>query len=511
MEGAAAAAVMSGVRMRPRAACPPWSRVCAAVAFLTLLCGLPSAVAQAAPAAEPSAANLPVVSRPWKGDFDAMVKRRIIRVLVPFSKTFYYVERGRPRGITYDVFTAFDAEVNKRFQNKPTQKLHVVFLPVGRDELIPKLVNGYGDVIFADLTITPERQKVADFSEPMYGGIKEIVVTAPGQAEITSVDQLAGKEVFIRKSASYFEHLTGLNARFAAEGRAPVRIREAPDELESEDILEMVNAGLVKATVVDRYKALMWSRVYTKLQWQNGAVVHDGGEDAFMFRKDSPQLKAVLDRFVAANREGTQFGNSVVNRYVKDAKFVKNAAGDDERKRFGDVVTLFRQYGKTYDLDYLLMLAQGFQESTLDQNAKSHVGAIGIMQIMPATGKELNVGDIHVLDNNVHAGVKYMRFMMDRYFKDEPMTRLDKALFTFAAYNAGPGRVAQLRRDAAKRGLDPNRWFNNVELVAADKIGAETVTYVANIFKYYTAYRLIETEDKEHDRVREQLQKAKPS
>jgi membrane-bound lytic murein transglycosylase MltF len=432
-----AAAVMRLHRMAIHAAHVALSRVWAAAVLVALVVGLAPAFTHAAPAAEPSAANLPVVSRPWKGDFDAMVKRLVIRVLVPYSKTFYYVERGRTRGITYDVFTAFESEVNKPFQKQPTRKLHVVYLPVSRDELIPKLVDGYGDVIFADLTTTPERRKVVDFSDPMYSGIKEIVVTAPGQLEIATVDQLAGKEVFIRKSSSYFEHLTSLNARFASDGKAPVRIREAPAELESEDILEMVNAGLVKATVVDRYKALMWSRVYTKLQWQNGAVVHDGGEDAFMFRKDSPQLKAALDRFVAANREGTQFGNSVVNRYVKDAKFVKNAVGDDERKRFGDVVRLFRQYGDVYDVDYLLMLAQGFQESTLDQNAKSHVGAIGIMQIMPATGKELNVGDIHVLDNNVHAGVKYMRFMMDRYFKDEPMTRLDKALFTFAAYNAG--------------------------------------------------------------------------
>lgn len=486
------------------------SRVIAATALLALLSGPAPAIAQKAPAAGQALPNLPVLSRPWKGDFDEMVKRRVIRVLVPFSKTFYYVERGRARGITYDIFTAFDADLNKRL-GKKTLKVYVVYLPVSRDELIPKLLDGYGDVVFADLTTTPERRKLVDFSDPMYSGIKEIVVTAPGQPEITTVEQLAGKEVFIRKSSSYFERLTALNARFKAEGKALLRIVDAPEELESEDILEMVNAGLVKATVVDRYKALMWSRVYTKLQWQNGAVVHDGGEDAFMFRKDSPQLKAALDRFVAANREGTLFGNSVVNRYIKDAKFVKNAAGDDERKRFGEVVTLFRKYGDQYDIDYLLMLAQGFQESTLDMSAKSHVGAIGIMQIMPATGKELNVGDIHVTENNVHGGVKYMRFMMDQYFKNEPMTRLDKGLFTFAAYNAGPGRIAQLRREAAKRGLDPNRWFNNVELVAADKIGPETVTYVANIYKYYTAYRLIEAENQERDRVREQLQKAKPS
>src|SRR4030095_1076745 len=154
---------------------------------------------------------------------------------------------------------------------------------------------------------------------------------------------------------------------------------------------------------------------------------------------------------------------------------------------------------------YLPLMAQGFRESGLDQNAKSHVGAIGVMQIMPATGKDLKVGDIHELENNVHGGVKYMRFMIDQYYKNEPMTPLNKGLFAFAAYNCGPGRVAQLRKEAAKRGLDPNRWFRNVELVAADKIGPETVTYVSNIYKYYTAYKLIEQQDAERKKAREAL------
>ena len=161
------------------------------------------------------------------------------------------------------------------------------------------------------------------------------------------------------------------------------------------------------------------------------------------------------------------------------------------------MVELFRKYGDRYDMDHLLMMAQSFQESQLDHSARSHVGAIGIMQIMPATGKELKVGDIKVLDNNVNGGVKYMRFMIDQYYAKEPMTPLNKGLFAFAAYNAGPGRVAQLRKEAAKRGLDPNRWFRNVELVAAEKIGGETVTYVSNIYKYYTTYKLIEAQEAE--------------
>jgi membrane-bound lytic murein transglycosylase MltF len=467
-----------------------------------------AALAQTPPTARPGsdARGLQVGTRQWKGDFEAMKKRRIIRALVPYSKTFYYVEQGRPRGISYEVFKAFEDDLNKKLKSK-TLKVRVIFLPVGRDELISRLTDGWGDVIFADLTITPERQKVVDFSTPMYTGIKEIVVTGPGGPQIGSLDDLSGKEVFIRKNTSYHEHIQELNRRLAAAGRAQVKVREAPDDLEAEDILEMVNAGLVGATVVDRYKAVMWARVFKSLELHNDAPVHDGAENAFMIRKDSPQLKAALDEFVTKHRQGTTFGNSIVNRYVKDPKFAKNAVGDDERKRFGATVDLFRKYGSQYELDYLLMMAQAFQESGLDQNAKSAVGAIGIMQVMPATGKDLKVGDITQLEPNIHGGVKYVRFMIDQFYKDEPMTPLNKGLFAFASYNAGPGRVAQLRREATKRGLDPNRWFNNVELVAADKIGSETVNYVSNIYKYYTAYKLLMVQDEERRRARESVQK----
>jgi membrane-bound lytic murein transglycosylase MltF len=449
--------------------------------------------------------KLQVGTRQWKGDFDGMKKRRIIRVLVPYSKTFYYVEKGRQRGISYEVFQALEDDLNKKIKSKKSIKMHVIYLPVGRDEIISRLVDGWGDVVFADLTITPERQKLVDFSTPMYSNIKEVVVTGPGGPQIDSLDDLSGKEVFIRKSTSYYEHLEEMNQKLAASGKAPVKIREAPEDLEAEDILEMVNSGLIGMTVVDRYKAVMWNRVFKDLNLHWDVILHDGAENAFMIRKGSPQFKAVLDDFVKRHGQGTTFGNSIIARYVRDPKFVKNALGDDERKRFGSTVDLFRKYGDRYDMDYLLMMAQGFQESGLDQNAKSSVGAIGVMQIMPATGKDLGVGDITKLEPNINGGVKYIRFMIDQFYKDEPMTPLNKGLFAFASYNAGPGRIAQLRREAAKRGLDPNRWFNNVELVAADRIGSETVNYVSNIYKYYTAYKLLVEQDEERKKARESV------
>jgi membrane-bound lytic murein transglycosylase MltF len=192
----------------------------------------------------------------------------------------------------------------------------------------------------------------------------------------------------------------------------------------------------------------------------------------------------------------------IFRRYLLNTQYVKGTQAADER--FRAVVAMFRKYGGQYNLDWMLMAAQGYQESRLDQNARSHVGAIGVMQVMPATGQELAVGDITKIDPNIHAGVKYIRFMIDKYFANEPMTDLDKGLFAFASYNAGPGRIRQLRREAARRGLDPNVWFNNVERIAAERIGRETVTYVSNIYKYYVAYLLIQGEYMQRQELKRQ-------
>jgi membrane-bound lytic murein transglycosylase MltF len=211
-------------------------------------------------------------------------------------------------------------------------------------------------------------------------------------------------------------------------------------------------------------------------------------------RKKSPLLAAELNAFLAKYGLGTAFGNVVEKRYLASTTLAKQATSEAERKKFEQMVQFFRKYSEQYQLDYLLMAAQGYQESGLDQSVKSRVGAVGIMQVMPATGKELGVGDITKVEPNIHAGVKYIRFMIDQYFKDEPMDNLNKGLFAFASYNAGPARVRQLRKEAEKRGLDPNVWFGNVEQIASERIGRETVTYVSNIYKYYVAYRLMAEE-----------------
>ena len=360
-------------------------------------------------------------------------------------------------------------------------------------------------VVAAMVTIRPEAEALAAFSVPTRSNVSEVVVTGPGAPPIASVDDLAGQEVFIRKGSVYDETITRLNEQFRARGKPPVVIDEAPEVLEDDDVLEMVNAGLVKITIVDDYLADFWSMVFTDLKVHSDVAVRSDGKLGVAFRKENPKIRQYINTWISKQEKNSAFRNTVERRYLQNVKYAKNAASETERRKLVTVIELFKKYGAQYDLDFLLMAAQGYQESTLDQRVKSPVGAIGVMQVMPATGRELKVGDITQLEPNIHAGVKYMRFMMDQYFKDEPMDRLNKGLMTFAAYNAGPGRVRQLRREAAKRGLDPNVWFGNVERVASERIGRETVTYVSNIYKYYVAYRLSMKQIEQQAAAKEQV------
>lgn len=442
------------------------------------------------------AINMDHIMQPQKGDLPDMINRRAIRVLTTYSKTFFFIDKGTQRGATHDLFIALEKDLNNQLakEKKLKQKhlkVRIVFIPVTRDNLFKALNEGKGDIAAANLTITSSRQEQVAFTTPLYSDVKELLVSGPSSSDVKNLEQLSGKTVFVRRSSSYYESLQTLNARFAKASLPPVILQEAPEALEDEDLLEMLNAGLIPLIVVDRHKALFWKQVFPKIQVHDDIVLRDGGSIAWAVRKDNPQLLAVLNNFVKNNRQGSTLGNMILLRYLKSATYVKNAAANRERAKFLQMVEIFRKYGERYDVDWLLMAAQGYQESRLNQSVRSHVGAIGVMQVMPATGKELKVGDIKKIDPNIHAGVQYMRWMIDHYYGDQPMTPLDKALFSFASYNAGPARIARLRTETQKRGFDPNIWFGNVENLAAEKIGAETVTYVSNIYKYYIAYRLI--------------------
>jgi membrane-bound lytic murein transglycosylase MltF len=479
----------------------------------------------APPAATPSAAEAPIpntaspydalpqavrdgIGKPFTGDLDALVERRAIRVAVTYNRTHYFIDKGQEHGLTFESLKLFGKDLNADLKTG-NLKVHVVIVPMSRDQLYPALTSGKVDMVAAMVTVTPEREKLVAFSEPTRTNVSEVVVTGPGAPPIATLDDLSGQDVFVRKGSIYEESLITLNEQLKARGKPAAVFVEAPAVLEDDDVLEMVNAELAPITVVDDYLAQFWSQVFTNIKVHPDVALRSGGNLAIAFRKENPQLREQVNRWILRHGKGDAFRNTIERRYLQDIKFVKNATADAEREKLQAVVEMFKKYGAEYNIDYLLMAAQGYQESTLDHNVRSPVGAIGVMQVMPPTGKDLNVGDITQVDANIHAGVKYMRFMMDQYFKDDPMDNLNKGLMTFAAYNAGPGRLKQLRNETAKRGLDPNIWFGNVERVASERIGRETVTYVSNIYKYYVTYKLISAQRDRREAAKAQLAKPK--
>ena len=432
------------------------------------------------------------INQKWTGDFEQMVQRRVIRFLIPYSKTFYFVDMATQRGATYELGKTFEKTINDQLKTRHL-KIHVVFIPTSRERLIPALSEGLGDIAAGNLTITDKRRQRVDFCDPFLTGVNEILVTGPGHPPVTAISDLSGKEVHVRKSSSYHESLEQANRTLSAAGKPAIKIIEANDNLEDEDLLEMVNAGLIPGIVIDSHKGQFWAQIFEKITLHPEIKFRENARIAWAIRKNTPQLKKVINDFVKVNKKGTLMGNILFNRYLKNTKYVKNNLADEDRKRFEETIPFFKKYGDMYDFDWLMLAALAYQESTINQRKKSSVGAIGVMQILPTTAndKNVNIPDIDEIEHNIHAGTKYLKFMIDRYFDDPGIDRLNRMLLTFASYNAGPAKISKLRKEAKSMNLDPNVWFKNVEIVAAKRIGRETVQYVANICKYYIAYTFI--------------------
>ncbi|MBK8489704.1 MAG: lytic transglycosylase F [Saprospirales bacterium] len=432
------------------------------------------------------------LSEKWTGDLDGMIERRRIRALVPYSQSVYYIDGPNRRGIAYESMVYFEEELNRQLGNKMKgYYTRVVFIPVTRDKLLPALLEGYGDIIPANLMVTDQRKGQVDFSIATLSGAREVVVSGPAADPLDSFDDLCGKTVYIRASSSFYEHIQHLNDSLRQVGKTPIHIKIAEEHFEDEEILEMVNAGLIPLTVVDEHLANLWSQILDSIHIHSDLPIHSGGELAWAMRKNSPQLKETVNAFIKKNGKGTELGNIIFNRYLKSSKYVTNALTKEELERFRACRDYFIEYGEEYQLDWLMLAAQGFQESRLNQKLRSQAGAIGVMQIKPSTANDpnVNIPNVQQMGDNIHAGTKYLRFLIDRYFVSPGIDSLNAGLFGIAAYNAGPARIAQLRKKAEAAGLNPDVWFDNVELIAAREIGRETVQYVSNIYKYYTSYR----------------------
>jgi membrane-bound lytic murein transglycosylase MltF len=436
--------------------------------------------------------ELAPITQPWKGDLDGMIERRMVRILTVYQLGNYFLDGPKEKGMTYDLAKMFETALNKR-EGSGHVKIHVVLIPVEFDQLLDGLVRGYGDIAVAGISKTDARGEIVDFSNPMSREVSEVVITGPASPKLASLDDLAGQQVYAKPGSSYLESLATLNADFEARGLQPIDIKEADAHLEDVELLEMVGAGLLPLLVMDNYKARFWGDIFENMEVREDLAIESGRRLAWAFRENSPLLAAQVNEFAKTHRQGSLMGNILIKRYLKNTAWAENALDPDGFEKFNQTIAIFERYAKEYGFDHLMIAAQGYQESRLDQSALSHAGAMGIMQLLPTTAADKNVGipDISTAESNIHAGVKYLHFVRNRYFQEEGIDDLNAALFSFAAYNAGPARVRKLRKKAVAAGLDANKWFNNVELIAAKDIGRETVQYVSNIYKYYLAYSLM--------------------
>ncbi|TNF87134.1 MAG: transporter substrate-binding domain-containing protein [Gammaproteobacteria bacterium] len=431
-------------------------------------------------------------NEPWTGDLDGITERGFLRILTVHNPLFFHFDGADQKGMVAELAGFFEEHLAEEIGRvrSPT----IVLIPVGRDELIPALLEGRGDLVMGNLTITPERQKRVDFGPPVHQDVDELVITGPAAKNIESFDELVKTGLYVRRSSSYFEHLQTLNSERKAQGKRPIPITEADENLEDYDLLDMVNAGVLAAIVVDSHKAAFWEQVFDKIEVHRDLSVHSGNQIAWAMRKNSPRLMQSVTAFADTVKKGTLLGNIVIKRYLGNTNWLDNVLAGEDRKRYEETVEIIKRYADQYDFDWLVIAAQAYQESRFDQSKRSPAGAVGVMQLLPTTAadKAVDIPDISTIENNIHAGVKYLHWLRETYYSDESIPPLDRVLFSFAAYNAGPGNMRRARKRAERLGFDPDSWFGNVEIGMYRAVSGEPASYVRNIYKYYVTYQGLE-------------------
>ncbi len=422
-------------------------------------------------------------------DLPDMLKVKKIRVLTTYTFGNYFIKQGQAYGFEYSKMEEFRKFLTKG-QTRRDLQVDFFYLPLPYDMLIEALNLGYGDIVAANLTITPDRSQDVDFTDPYLWGIKEVLVSNSGTKGVNKLEDLSGKRIHVRKDSSYHFSLIKINRQFNAKNLDAIQIETMPGLINTGEIMEMVSAGIVDFTVSDTHLASLASEVLPGIQVHDNIVFNPDVQFGWMVRKNNPELKTSLNQFLSTVKKGTLLGNIFYKRYFKENPWVREALKADDFNSLNQYKTLFKKYGEMYSMDWLLLAAQAYQESRFDPNARSHTGAQGLMQLLPSTAKDMGFNDIRAPEDNVHAGAKYLRWIMDRYFPGEEITNDDRLRFALAAYNAGPANIRRSRSIAANMGYDETQWFNHTEIGTMRQVGLEPVHYVRNINKYYLAFTL---------------------
>jgi membrane-bound lytic murein transglycosylase MltF len=450
------------------------------------------------------------VLQPRTGGLDRIRDRGFLRMAVAPDPLMIAFDGERALGVAMEIARELELYMGSQPDAGRTPTV-VVPTPMPRREVPDSVSDGLTD--FATLTVSTARQDPGlDYTQPLIREVTDVPILGPALAEVDGLDDLQGVPVYLAEGSRYVANAQALNAEREAAGLPLLDLRFVDGRLDDYDLIEMVEVGLIPATIATDFKGRFWSSVYPSISVREDLPLSEPARIAWTMRSDNPDLQALLDGFAETIKQGTMLGNTVLQRFAASADWIEDLGTDEARVRIDEVGPVIARWAEHYAFDADLLLAQAYQESRLDQGARSHVGAIGVMQVMPATAADPVVGipDVSTVEANVEAGIKYMRWLRDTFFDDPAIAPLDQTLLSLAAYNAGPGGVRRARRVAAEMGLDPDVWFENVEVAIQQAVSREPAIYVRNIFKYYVSYRLLNDLEAEVEQVREAVVDALP-
>jgi membrane-bound lytic murein transglycosylase MltF len=419
-------------------------------------------------------------------DLPDMIKRKKVRVLTTLTFSNYFVYEGKAYGYEYSLMEEYKKFLNKG--RKRADQVDFYYFPVPWDLLVSGLNKGYGDIVAANQTIFQERGEEADFTDPYQWDLKEVVISREGIEGLQKIEDLSGRKVHVREGSSYHYTLLRLNDEMKEKKLAPVDIVPLPGLINTGEIIELVSSDVIDITVADSHIASIADELLPNIRVYNEIVLNDDVKFGWMVRKNNPQLKASLNQFIKTIKKGTYLGNIYFKRYFKQNPWVRDYMKREDLKKFSKYAPLFKKYGEMYGVDWMLVEAQAFQESGLNPDVRSPAGAVGLMQLLPSTAEWMGFKEHLSPENNVHAGVKYLKYLMDQYYPEDEYSATERLRFALATYNAGPGNMQKSVKRSEEMGYDPTVWFDNVEMGTMRQVGLEPVHYVRNINKYYLSF-----------------------
>ncbi|MBD3420275.1 MAG: transporter substrate-binding domain-containing protein [Chitinivibrionales bacterium] len=428
----------------------------------------------------------------YTGDWEGILKRKVLRIATRNNAATYWIYRGKEVGFEY--------ELCKAFAKKHKLRIEMQIAP-DWEQLLQWVHDGKADIAAACITATAQRRKLVDFAEPHLFATEVVVsgLDSTGTPFVTDTADLHSATLYLRRSSSYYQSIT----QFQSQNKVDCKLEFVPEDMETEEILSKVAAGEFQATICDDYIARM-EQMHTS-DIEIAFPVSDTQHIAWAIRQSADTLQEQINTFFTETqyRPRDKMYNITYNKYFESRKRIAAARSLHRADKEGTISPydrLMKRYAKRYDFDWRMVAAQTYQESKFNPNARSWAGAVGLMQIMPSTGRDLRVGDISKPGPSLHGGTKYMRQLLRRFEKGIPFQ--ERYRFALASYNAGYGHVIDARRLAQSLGLNSDVWFDNVEQAMlklakpeyARKArygycrGSEPVMYVGNIQRLYNHY-----------------------